>query len=140
MQNNRKYLRNNWLVGLILICLIYTLFYIYVQENKAIKIFVPRKIRHIIKFGTTFSVYLIGTYFLAKLKEKWMQQLWHFIHLGLLGILIIFGLYDWIVNPIPKSVREISMVFQEFLISPVLYVAMSLLNAKIEIAVEKTSK
>lgn len=132
MPNSQKNKRYNWGIGLILICIIYTLFYVYFQENNTIKL-VPRKIRHIIKFGTTFFVYLIGTYFLGKIKVNWMQQLWHFIHLSLLGILIIFGIYDWMINPIPKSVREISMVLQEFLISPVLYVGMSLLNAKMGI-------
>lgn len=132
MINKQANSRLQWVIGLILICIIYTLYYVYYQENDAIKV-LPRIIRHAIKFGTTISVYIIGTYFLGQLKVQWMQQLWHFIHLCLLGILVAFGMYDLLIQSAPKNIREISMVFQEFLISPVLYVGMKLLNSKIEI-------
>lgn len=132
MTNNQVNPRLQWLIGLILICIIYTLYYLYYQDNEAIRE-IPRIIRHVIKFGTTFSVYIIGTHFLGQLKIQWMKQLWHFIHISLLGILIILGMYTLLIHSAPQNIREISMVFQEFLISPVLYIGMKLLNSKIEI-------
>ncbi|MHA8050266.1 hypothetical protein V7S79_04055 [Aquirufa sp. ROCK-SH2] len=116
-----------WITGLILIITIYTLFYLFFVENKEI-VMVPRKIRHLIKFLTTFSVYFIGTYFLGKFHVKWMGQLWHFIHISLLGTLILVGFYDWAIHQVSQHIKDLSVVFQEFLISPTLYVGMGIIN------------
>lgn len=116
-----------WIFGLILILIIYTLFYLLFQENKDI-IFVPRKIRHLIKFVTTFSVYLLGTLHLGKIKDKWMGTVWHLIHLSLLAVLIAIGTYDWIFGMVNINVKYFTATIQEFLISPVLYVGMGIMN------------
>jgi hypothetical protein len=130
LKNQHKYKNLNWIIGLVIIILIYTLFYVYFSENEAIK-HIPRKIRHVIKFLATCSTYLVGTYFLGNIQIKWMQNLWHFIHIGLLSILILIGLFDLFILPINKSTRDITVVLQEFLISPVLYFAMSIINKRL---------
>lgn len=130
MKNQHKNDNLNWILGLLIILIIYTLFYVYFSENQAIKL-VPRKIRHVIKFLATGSTYLVGTYFLGNIRIKWMQNLWHLIHVCLLGVLIIIGLVDWIISPISKGTRDITVILQEFLISPVLYFAMSLINKRL---------
>ncbi len=116
-----------WIIGLILILCIYSLFYLYFIENKDI-VLVPRKIRHLIKFLTTFSVYMIGTFFLGKFHVKWMGQLWHFIHISLLSLLVFIGFFDWAIHPVSQQIKDITVVFQEFLISPTLYVGMGIIN------------
>ncbi len=130
MKNQHKNDNLNWILGLLIILIIYTLFYVYFSENQAIKL-VPRKIRHVIKFLATGSTYLVGTYFLGNIRIKWMQNLWHLIHVSLLGVLLGFGIFDWLMGPISQGMREISMILQEFLISPVLYFAMSLINKRL---------
>jgi hypothetical protein len=130
LKNQHKNDNLNWILGLLIILIIYTLFYVYFSENQAIKL-VPRKIRHVIKFLATGSTYLVGTYFLGNIRIKWMQNLWHLIHVCLLGVLIIIGLVDWIISPISKGTRDITVILQEFLISPVLYFAMSLINKRL---------
>ncbi len=116
-----------WIIGLILILIIYTLFYLLFQENKDV-ILVPRKIRHLIKFGVTISVYLLGTLHLGKIKDKWMNTFWHFIHLSLLAVLLSIGIYDWLFGMVSINVKYFTATIQEFLISPVLYVAMGIMN------------
>lgn len=119
--------RTNWLIGLFIIFLIYSAFYIQFHDNKDI-VLIPRKIRHVIKFLTTISVYLVGTFYLKKLQAEWMHALWHLIHIGGLTIIILIGLFDWLITPSSIPIRYFAAFIQEILISPVLYVGMSILN------------
>lgn len=119
--------RTNWLLGLLIIFLIYSIFYVLFHDNKDV-VLIPRKIRHVIKFLTTLSVYVVGTFYLKKLHAQWMHSLWHLIHIGGLILIISIGLFDWLISPTSKPIRYFANFIQEMLISPVLYVGMSILN------------
>lgn len=123
--------RYRWIAGLIIIVVLYSLYYVYFADRQY-TYFIPRKIRHIIKFVTTIAVYITGTYHLGKLRDKWMGQLWHIIHISLLFSITSIGLYDWTFGMVRYSIKEIAASMQEFLISPVLYVAMGILNDKLK--------
>ncbi|WP_042497306.1 hypothetical protein [Algibacter lectus] len=117
-----------FIVGLILIIIVYSWYYIYFAENKNTAS-IPSKIRHIITFATTLAVYFVGTFHLGKLKDTWMSSLWHFIHIsGLFIIGVMGGLFDWFIHEISLNARHFAGGIQEMLISPVLYFAMGLLN------------
>lgn len=118
-----------WRIGLIIIILIYLLYYIFIAENKDI-VLVPRKIRHLVKFIITISVYLVGTAHITQFQVKWMEKLWHLIHLSMLGVLLLLGFYVWFISDIPDFVKQFSLTIQELLISPSLYFVMGLLNHK----------
>jgi hypothetical protein len=120
--------RSRWIGGLIIILIIYSLFYIFFVDGDVE--WIPRKVRHVIKFVTTVSVYLAGTWHLGKLNDRWMSTVWHFIHIGLLGIITLVGLYDWFIGMVSESVKDMTWTMQEFLISPVLYVGMGILNKR----------
>ncbi len=122
--------RLRWLIGLAMILIIYTLFYLFFIESDQTQ-YIPRRIRHLIKFSTTFIVYLVGTFHLGKLNDKWMSQIWHFIHISLLTVLLLIGAYDWIFGMVSKQVKDFTVTIQEFLISPVLYVGMGIINRKL---------
>jgi len=121
--------KNKWITGLVLILVVYSLFYVFFAD-RADTYLIPRKTRHIIKFVTTITVYLVGTFHLGKLKDKWMSDLWHRIHISLLIIITVIGLYDWTFGMVSIKTKEIAASMQEFLISPVLYFAMGLINKK----------
>lgn len=123
--------RQKWIGGLILILIVYTLFYTLFAD-RSYTYLIPRKIRHVIKFGTTIGVYLLGTYHLGKLKDQWMSHLWHFIHISLLVIISAIGIYDWIFGEVSYAMKDFTVSLQEFLISPVLYVGMGLINQKLK--------
>lgn len=113
--------------GLLLIIIIYSLYYIYFADSRdALKL--PRKIRHAITLATTVAIYFIGTFHLGKLKDNWMSFIWHIVHISGLCILTSLGLIDWLVTDIPIKLKLFCYSIQEILISPVLYVAMGLLN------------
>ncbi len=122
--------RGKWIGGLILIVLIYSLFYLLFAD-RYYTYSIPRKVRHLIKFSTTIIVYLVGTFHLGQIKSKWMLQLWHFIHISLLLTITSIGIYDWTIGMVSYKTKEIAASMQEFLISPVLYFAMGLINNKL---------
>lgn len=113
--------------GLILIVIIYSLYYIYFVENQNL-ISLSKIILHIIRLATTIIIYIIGTIHLGKLKDNWMSSLWHFIHISGLCIITSLGLFSWFILDIGLDLKAFAYTIQELLISPVLYVAMGLLN------------
>ncbi|MBM3431835.1 MAG: hypothetical protein FJX92_02370 [Bacteroidetes bacterium] len=121
--------RAKWIGGLLCVILLYSLFYVLFAD-RAYTYNIPRKIRHVIKFGTTVAVYLVGTYHLGQLKDKWMSTLWHFIHISLLCTITAIGIIDWTFGMVNIKTKEIAASMQEFLISPVLYFAMGLVNQR----------
>jgi hypothetical protein len=122
--------RSRWIGGLAIILVIYTLFYIYFVDGDVL--WIPRKIRHVIKFATTIAVYLVGTAHLGELKDKWMSHLWHLIHISLLGFITLVGLYDWTFGMVSQQIKDMTWTMQEFLISPVLYVGMGIINNRLK--------
>jgi hypothetical protein len=73
-------------------------------------------------------VYGIGSFHLGKIKQQWMVSLWHLIHISLLVTISCIGLYDWIFGMVSQPTKDFAQSMQEFLISPILYVGMGLLN------------
>jgi hypothetical protein len=120
-----------FIAGLILIGIIYSLFYIYFLENKDVAA-LSGFLRHGISFGATLTVYFIGTSHLGTLEDKWMSSLWHFVHISGLIILTGLGLFDLFIADISFNMRRFALTILEFLISPVLYVGMGLLNRSLK--------
>ena len=121
--------RDKWIGGLVCVIFLYSVFYLLFAD-RIYTYDIPRKIRHVVKFGTTVAVYLIGTYHLGQLRDKWMSTLWHFIHISLLCIITAIGLYDWTFGMVSLKTKSIAASMQEFLISPVLYFGMGLVNKR----------
>lgn len=119
--------KTRFFAGLILIIIFYSLYNIYFVENQDF-ISVPKVILHVIRFLITVLIYFIGTIHLGKLKDHWMSTLWHFIHISGLTIMTLLGLISWFIVDIGFDLKQVAYTIQELLISPVLYVAMGLLN------------
>ncbi|MGB5419148.1 hypothetical protein [Algibacter sp.] len=116
--------------GLIIIIIIYSWYFLYFVENKQTAN-IPRKIRHIITLLITITVYFVGTYHLGKLKDTWMATIWHIVHISGLFIITSIGLFDWFIGG-SLMLSRFAKTIQEILISPVLYVAMGLLNRSLK--------
>lgn len=123
--------KQRFLIGLVLIVLIYSVYYLNFMDNTEYDPFlIPRKIRHVIKFVTTIIVYIIGSSHLGKLNEQWMATLWHIVHISLLVTITLIGLYDWTFGMVSISTKLLAASMQEFLISPIFYAGMGILNSK----------
>ena len=119
--------KSRFILGVILLIISYSIYYICFEENARMKS-LDRILQYFIKFLFTVIIYLIGSLHLGKLKDEWMSFLWHFIHISGLCIITSIGLYDWQISDISLSTLLFAASIQEFLISPMLYLAMGLLN------------
>jgi hypothetical protein len=118
--------RRFW-IGLFAILFIYSVYYLLLAENKQALI-LPSFLRHFLKIGVVFAVYFTGTFFLGKLPQKWLLQLWHLIHISLISLLIILWVWHFSISLLPLNLRRLGYSIHEFLISPLLYLATGLLG------------
>jgi len=118
--------RKFW-VGLSIILIIYTAYYLFFWETN-IAYNIPRKITRVIKFAVLITVYLIGVKQLTLERIVWMKTIWHIIHLTGIFILLSLGIFDLIIRPLPFSVKEVMASINELLIGPTLYVGMGILQ------------
>jgi hypothetical protein len=61
-----------------------------------------------------------------------MMQVWHLVYAVALLLLVGLGVYDWEVARAPLAMRGIADDLQEFLISPLLYVGIAILNRSLD--------
>jgi phosphoglycerol transferase MdoB-like AlkP superfamily enzyme len=113
-----------FITGLIFIIIIYSWFVLFMENTNVF----PVKIRHLITFITTIAVYLVGTFHLGKMKYKWLPSLWHLVNISGLCIIIVLGLFNWFIMEVGISIKLLGRGIQELIMSPVLYVAIYLLN------------
>lgn len=118
--------------GLIFIIIIYSWYYLYFMNDEGSWKSYSNLAFHLIRFGTTIAVYFVGTFHLGKLKDSWMSSLWHLVHVSGLIIITSMGLFDYFILEISRNLKEFAHTIQEILISPVLYVAMGLLNKSLK--------
>lgn len=121
--------RRLYITGLITIILISTIYYMYFQEAEAGAM--PTKIKHLSKFALVAVVYGIGSYILKKIFSGWMIAIWHLIYISTIIILLAIGFYYWWQGAATIDVKRAANTLYEFLISPVLYVAMGIVHYRI---------
>ena len=112
-----------------IIVVLYSLYYVFFLYGLSLNM--PLHERHIVKFLFTFSVYVVGAVCLRGFAMPWMRQLWHWIYLAILVLLLGLGAYDWLVARTWLELRVVADNLQEFLVSPLLYVAMGILGRRI---------
>ena len=132
LNNRRVYL----IGGFLAIFLIYSLYNIFLLDVNYYNE-IPRKIRHLNKFLAILLVYGIGTLALKKYTVDWMMLVWHLLHIAVILFLLVIGLYDWTFGVISDKLRNIASTFLEFLISPVFYAAIAIVNNRLFLLVEK---
>ena len=115
--------------GFILIVIIYSLYNLYLVDVNYYNA-IPRKVRHICKFLSVLSIYLVGTYALKKYTADWMMYVWHLLHVIFISTLLLMGIYDWSFGELSDQTRNIANTLFEFLISPVIYIGAGILNNK----------
>jgi hypothetical protein len=89
---------------------------------------VPLKTMHLLKFLFVLIAYGAGVFGLRKNVSPGLMQLWHIIYAGCLLLLVLLGTYDWFITRAPLVIRGIADNVQELLISPILYVGISIVS------------
>jgi hypothetical protein len=121
--------RKIYWIGFIVIVIIYSLYNLYLVDV-AYYDSIPRKVRHIGKFVAILTIYAVGTLALRKYTAEWMMYVWHIVHIIIIALLLLIGIYDWSSGEISAQFRNVANTLFEFLISPVIYVAVGILNSK----------
>jgi hypothetical protein len=115
--------------GVLIIAVLYCLYYVFFLYGVAL--IMPLRGRHILKFVFTFSVYVVGAICLRGFAVAWMRRVWRWTYLLILVLLVALGGYDWLVARTPLEIRSLADNLQEFLVSPLLYVAMGILGKRL---------
>jgi cell shape-determining protein MreD len=92
---------------------------------------IPGKVKHANKFLFVLIVYGIGTLTLRRYMVAWMMLIWHLIHIIFISSLLLIGFYDWLHGDITEQIRNVANSVFEFLISPVLYVSMGIVQFRL---------
>jgi hypothetical protein len=94
---------------------------------------VPRIIRHFSGLVCVLLVYCIGSYALKMYTVGWMMLIWHLLHAILIFMVLLFSLYtlDW--GPLTAQWHNLANTLVEFLISPILYVIVGILNSRLAV-------
>jgi hypothetical protein len=127
MQDRRRNKLIFW-IGLAAIALLYGLYYVFFLYGIAQGMSLHG--RHVIKFLFVAVVYVVGALCLKGFAAAWMLRIWRITYLVILLLLVVFGLFDWLVARTALELREIADNLLEFLVSPILYVAMRILGRR----------
>lgn len=121
-------MRSYW-IGLFYIVALYSLMYLFFLDAPGTA-HLPRNIRHVVLFASLILVYGVGTIHLRIQKPAWMGTIWHFIHIAGISFLLLSGIIDWLIYPLPYKFKLMLRQVHEFLIAPSLYIIMGLLKQK----------
>jgi hypothetical protein len=97
--------------------------------------YVPTKSLSEVVGKTTFSplwlllvmVYVAGAWILSRTGVGWLNVLWHLVHISLISFVLLVLAYGRLIGPVPYGIAAAVRPILEFLISPVLYLAVGLL-------------
>jgi hypothetical protein len=115
-------------IGLSAIVLLYALYYVFFLYGIALSM--PLRGRHVVKFLFIAAVYLAGAFCVRRFAAPWMLRIWHGVYLLILVLLVLFGVYDWLIARTALELRGIADSLAEFLVSPILYVAMGIMGRR----------
>lgn len=119
--------RQIYWIGFIVIVVIYSLYNLYLVDVGYYQA-IPRRVRHMGKFAAILIIYTTGTFALRKYTAEWMMFIWHVVHIVIIILLLLIGAYDWIFGEISAQMRNVANTLFEFLISPLIYIAVGILN------------
>jgi hypothetical protein len=125
--------KSRWffVLGLLAIAILYSAYDLYILDPEVFDS-MSRSVRHGFKFGTVIIAYGIGVFAFRRFSPDWVMQLWHLLYGVGLGILIVLGLYDAIFSTLSMPLRKVISTFHEFLISPIPYVIVGILNSALK--------
>jgi len=113
-------------IGLVAIVTVYCLYYLYFIYDLSRQ--VSLHTMHVLKFVFVLAAYGVGVLGLRKNVSPGLMQLWHLVYAACLVLLVLLGMYDWFFTRAPLAVRGIADNIQELLVSPILYVVLSIVS------------
>jgi hypothetical protein len=128
MNRNRtgSYPRHYW-TGLTLLLLAYTAlqFVYYLPASSLPKIIKKSGLSPL--WFLLVVVYVAGSVILRQTRVAWLNAIWHLVHISLITFALAVLVYGRLAGSVPIGVSAAVRPILEFLISPILYLAMGLL-------------
>lgn len=115
LHDNRRW---RFVAGLVAIALLYTAYMLYFDNPRFLEAS-SRGVRHVIRFSTLLITYGIGLWVFTRVYPAWLVQLWKIGYLGVLGVLLLLGAYDFWTQNLSVPFRDLIITVHESLISPV---------------------
>jgi hypothetical protein len=115
-------------IGLLAIAILYSIYNLYLLDTRFFTI-TTRMTRHVIKLGSVLLAYGIGLLAYKRFCPAWLMQLWHILYATGLLLLVLLGVYDGWISQLSMPVRNLVITWHEFLISPVPYVIVGIINS-----------
>jgi len=131
------YFPKNFWRGLLFILLAYTVVQLLVYQHLFVFDEYIALFRQPIRWLTITFVYMVGARMLKSTDELWLLTIWHFVHITLIGYLLIVSFFEYFVRAVPYGIRASVAPIIEFLISPVLYMCAGLIFHTIESGKQK---
>jgi len=119
LHDNSK--RWRFVAGLAAIALLYTVYMLYFDNPRFLD-GSSRGVRHVIRFSTILITYAIGLRVFTRVYPSWLVQIWNIGYLGILGILLLLGVYDFWTQSLSVPFRDFIITVHESLISPIPFV------------------
>ncbi len=111
------------MVGIIALFCVYYLYFIYDLSRE-----ISLNSMHFLKLMFILAAYFIGVFGLRKNMEAGLVRLWDLLYAVAVSLLVLLAGVEYLFGRTPPVVREIADNIQEVLISPMLYVAFSLIS------------
>lgn len=122
--NQLKFNKNFYIIaGFIAIALVF-IAYNFLLAYASYANEIPRKVRHVNRLVCSLSIFGIGYYTFKKHNVQWLTDTWKIIYASIIILLLVAGLFDWFINPLPFQLRNIVKNLNEFLISPLPFIAL----------------
>jgi hypothetical protein len=113
-------------IGLLAMILVYCLYYLYFIYGLSRE--VSLRAMHVLKFLFVLIAYGVGMLGLRRNLSSGLIQLWNLIYAVCLLLLVLLGGYDWLFGRAPLAIRGIADNIEELLVSPILYVVISIVS------------
>jgi hypothetical protein len=122
-------LPKNYWIGFLILALAYTLvqFLFYHPVIPVLRSLLKYK-QSVRWFNITF-VYVVGIMVIRTMHVNWLLFIWNIVHVVMIGYLLLAAAYEYLIAPLPYGIRGSVAPIVEFLISPIIYMAMGLLYA-----------
>ena len=128
MIQQQKLPKNYW-TGLLILTLAYTLvqFLFYHPVIPVLRSLLQYK--QAVRWFNIFFVYVIGIWVIRTMHVSWLLFIWNIVHVVMIGYLLLAAAYEYLIAPLPYGIRGSVAPIVEFLISPIIYMAMGLIYA-----------
>ena len=125
-------LPKNYWIGFLILALAYTLvqFLFYHPIIPVVRGLLQYK-QTVRWFNITF-VYVVGILVIRTMHVSWLMFIWNIVHVVMIGYLLLAAAYEYLIAPLPYGIRGSVAPIVEFLISPIIYMAMGLLYAGVK--------